>query len=199
MAKKVLAALVIFVALALPQSATATPIALGVMVFDTFIPGPDGTNAFFISNLTGPFALLPDFPVATSITFESPSLSWLGPAGSPYDFGGAGIGPGTLDPAFPIQFSDIVSFASATFTALLSTSVFELGDGRVFQAASSLITAQLTNLGGVLTPGDFLVLSTEAEEIATVPEPATLMLLASGLAAYTAVRGRARRRQSSRA
>jgi hypothetical protein len=177
----------------------ATEIPVGLVVFDVFLGGPDGTTGFFVSNLTGDpatggFALPPDFPVATSIVFDAPSLDWIGPAGSPFDFAGAGIGPGNLDPAPAIQFPDTTMISSATFTALLSAPLFQLTDGRVFQAASASISAILSNAGGALVPGDFAVLSVEADEVTAVdaPEPAALTLLGAGLIA-AACRRRLRR------
>jgi hypothetical protein len=90
-------ALLFVLVLGVPGTAAATPISVGVVALDTFVVGPGGTNAFFVSNLTGDpsaggFAQPPAFPVATSLVFESPLLQWFGPAGSPFDFGHVGIG-----------------------------------------------------------------------------------------------------------
>ena len=57
-------------------------IALGVLSFDQLIPsagGSPGINGFTISNLSGPFALPPDLPVITSLTFNSAVLTQLTP------------------------------------------------------------------------------------------------------------------------
>jgi hypothetical protein len=183
---KTLAALLFVLTLALPARATAMSIPVGALVFDTFIPGPDGTNAFFISNLTGGFALPPDFPVASPLVFDSPLLEWIGPAGSPFDFGSVGIGPGNHDPELQIQFPDIDAFVSARFTAVLNQAVFTLADGRVFQATSTSIAADLVNPAGALAPTDFAILSVDANEITEplvgVPEPSSVVLLGTALA-----------------
>jgi hypothetical protein len=136
---KTLAALLFVVTLALPARATAMSIPVGVVVFDTFIPGPDGTNAFFISNLTGGFALPPDFSVASPLVFDSPLLEWIGPAGSPFDFGNVGIGPGNHDPELPIQFPDTDAFVSASIR--LDGSGTATG-GSVISSASTLRIAK---------------------------------------------------------
>jgi hypothetical protein len=189
--KRLLAALLLVCAVAFPPSASADMISLGLVSFDTFIPGPGGTTAFSILNLTGDpaiggFALPPDFPVVTPLTFDAPLLTWTGASGGSFDFGSVGIAPGSLDPAPQIQFPDTTPFLSATFTATLSTGLFELADGRFFQALSPAITASLLNLdAGVLMPGDFAVLSVDATEVPSatpVPEPASVTLVATGLA-----------------
>jgi hypothetical protein len=95
-----------------------------------------------------------------------------------------GIGPGNLDPSFQIQFPTIAQILSATFTATLSADLFQLTDGRSFQAGSTTLSATLTDpTAGRLLPGDFAVLTVEANEVSPVPEPASVVLLASGLAA----------------
>src|SRR5262249_33464672 len=78
---------------------------------------------------------------------------------------------------------DVTVFLSATFTAALNQSVFQLADGRRFAASSTAIGVTLTNAGGALAPGDFAVLTVDATEVqpTAVPEPATLTLLATGL------------------
>jgi hypothetical protein len=178
--------------LSVPVAATATTLAIGVVTYDTFIPGPGGTNAFFVSNLTGGFALPPDFPVATELVLQSPLMQWSGVAGSPFDFGGVGIGAGSHDPDLQLQFPDTDLFASAKFTATIDHSTFQLADGRFFAAVSTTVEAVLIDPTGLLAPGDFAVLTVDANEIRpqAVPEPGTLTLVVTALAAFGA---RARR------
>lgn len=189
---KTLVALLFTLALAMPGAVTAATIPVGIVVFDTFVAGPDGTNAFFISNFTGDpgsggFALPPDFPVVTSLVFDSPMLEWNGPAGSPFDFAHVGIGPGSHDPEPSIQFPDTEQFVSARFTAFLNQNVFQLEDGRLFLASSTAIDATISNPAGTLSLLDFALLTVEADEITepppnAIPEPATLTLVATALA-----------------
>jgi hypothetical protein len=182
---KALAALSFAITLGTPAVTSAAPISIGALFFDTLIAGPGGTNALFVSNFTGDFALPPDFPVATSLGFIAPLLEWTGPAASSFGFGGITIGSGFHDPDPQIQFGDTTELLSVRFTALLSQSVFQLADGRFFEAGSNAIDVTLS--GAALLPGDFALITVDADEIvnppAAVPEPATWTLLAMGLVA----------------
>jgi hypothetical protein len=185
----VLAALFILTS---PSAAVAIPI--GVVSFDTLIPGPDGVNAFNIANLTEAFGLPPDFPVVDPVTFLSSSLSLTYQDGSTSTIDLMDIGPGFADNP-NLFFADSVLFSSATFTATLSSLDFLLADGTTFQAASNLISVVLSPATGLLlSPGDFAVIDIEGEirdeEIPSVPEPSTLVLLASGIAAGLTLRRR---------
>jgi hypothetical protein len=181
---KTLAALLFVLGLGFPAPASAMSILVGQVVFDTFVPGPDGKNSFLISNFTGGFVVPPDFDVASPLAFDSPLLEWA--PGSSFAFGNVSIGPGNHDPEPQIQFQDTDVFVSARFTALLSQTIFTLTDGRLFQAISTSIEGNLVNPGGALAPGDFAILSVEANEIAeppvSVPEPSSLMLIGTALA-----------------
>jgi hypothetical protein len=66
------------VACATPASA----VPVGVLSFDTLIPGPDGVNSFNIANLTEAFSLPPDFPVVDSLTFLDAELTAVHSDGS---------------------------------------------------------------------------------------------------------------------
>src|SRR3954453_23072450 len=64
--------------LMLTAQASAGPIAVGILQFNTFSPAspPDtpGVNFFLISNFTGLNSLPPDFPMAADITFQNLEL-----------------------------------------------------------------------------------------------------------------------------
>jgi hypothetical protein len=127
--------------------------------------------------------------------FTDASLSWVSSSGSSsYNFAGE-IGPGFSLSDFGLQFPDTVTFSSVTFSATLSPTSFQLGDDPLFEAVSSSLLASLTSPTGTLAPGDFVILSVDANEvIAPVPEPSTVLLLATGFAGSLLVRKRSKRR-----
>jgi hypothetical protein len=163
-----------------PSPATAAPI--GLISFDSFIPGPDGVNAFNISNFTGLFSLDPDFPVSDSLTLLSATLTTIAEDGSATLFELSDAGPGFLD---GLLFADTAAFLSATFTATLSSVSFLLADGTTFLAASDVVSVNLLpSAGTLLSVGDFAVIDVQASApppTSKVPEPSTLLLVASGV------------------
>ena len=172
-----------------PGIAQAVPI--GYLSFDAFLPGPDGVNAVSINNLTGDpatggYALPPDFPVMDALTFTASSLTLSLSDGSIRVVSLGDLGPGPwLDlfgnPPAELQFADSLNFLSATFTATLSQTSFLLADGSLLTAASPTVsTILLPSTGSFLVAGaDFAVM--EVAEPASVPEPATWLLMAVGL------------------
>jgi len=173
-----------------PSPAAAAPI--GLVSFDSLIPGPDGVNAFNIGNFTGPFSLEPDFPVTDSLTLLNATLTTIAEDGSTTSFDLGDIGPGFLD---GLQFADTATFLSATFTATLSSVSFQLADGSTFLAASNLVSVNLLpGVGTLLSAGDFVVidvLEATTPPPSAVPEPSTLLLVGSGVLAGMGVRRRA--------
>lgn len=165
----------------------ADTINVGLISFDPFIAGSadtPGVNIFSIFNFTddpisGGFALPPDFPVITPLTFTFGSLIVMGPGGTQIIPLGD-IGPGPLSPLASLQFPDTTLFSSVIFAATLNQSSFLLSDGSTFVAGSSAILAELLPASGnSLEPGgDFALIS-----VSSVPEPRYLTVTAAALLA----------------
>ncbi|MDX2149376.1 MAG: PEP-CTERM sorting domain-containing protein [Bryobacteraceae bacterium] len=174
--------------LLLPLSTLAATINIGLITFDPFLPGPDGTNIVNITNFTADFALPPDFPVLTPLTFLSGTLTLSN--GEPLVIPLGDLAPGPLTLPGSLEFPDTATFSSALFTATLSQTSFLLSDGTTFQADSPAIVATLVpSEGPTLTPGiDFAVLSVTGEVSTVIPEPASLLLLGTALATLAAAR-----------
>jgi hypothetical protein len=143
---------VLVVLLFLPISLFASTINLGVVSFDTLVPGSGGTrgvNVFDISNLTSVNALPPDFPVID--IFLSSSLTLTDSGGNSTAINLADIVSGGLDPTKPVEFADTFFFSSAVFTPNLSQLSFLLSDGTTFTADSAVLTAQLLASSTLIT------------------------------------------------
>jgi len=168
-------------ALAGPSPAWSFPI--GIVSFDTFIPGPDGINALSVNNLTGDFSLPPDFPVTAPLTFLDSTLSLTREGGTIDIFDLGDIGPGPFeDPR--LLFPDLDAFVSATFSATLSTQNLLLADGStLFASSAAFLLTLLPSTGTVLAPGDFAIIDVAADpQPPAIPEPGTLALFGTGLA-----------------
>src|SRR5688572_12089083 len=106
------ACLAILAVLFCTQNASAAPISIGTLAFDELIPG--ATSVFSITNYTGDpasggFALPPDFPSLTPVTFTNASLTIVADGGieTILDLGDIGPGPllsATGDPLLMLQF-----------------------------------------------------------------------------------------------
>jgi hypothetical protein len=174
--------------------AMASPI--GFIAFDTG-QGPTGDqSAFGVTNLSGGFALFPEFQVLDPIAFTNWSLTLddgtvLLDSTSESAPGTAlgSIGPGAfLDgsglPISNLLFPSTAAFPSLTFTALLSDTIFhamdDLGVVTTYIATSASITATLfPTAGGFLMGGETGLLDVGVTAIAA-PEPATWELVAAG-------------------
>jgi hypothetical protein len=183
----------LLLALSFPALSFCTTVYVGLITFDVLIPagaGP-GVNVFNISNFTGDpgsggFALPPDFPVFTGLTFLSCSLT-LDDGVSPFVVPLGDLGPGSLSPTTPVEFPDFSTFLSATFTASLSQTTFLLSNTSSFTANSSTITVQLLpSSGPTLQAGTDFALIGVSDQVASIPEPQTWVLTFLGLAACIA-------------
>lgn len=170
------------VPLLLPSISLAGSLTLGTISFDTLIPGEPGlpgVNAFTISNFTGDpglggFALPPDFPVLTALTFTNAAFT-LNTGGTPESILLDDLGPGFATPD-SLLFPETTSYLAAVFSATLSQTSFLLADGSTFTADVSRLTVSLVpSLGLTLTPGIDLALITVTGTQEVVPEPRTLI------------------------
>ena len=163
-------ALLFLIAFLAPVQVPGATINLGVISFDTVIPGDPqtpGVNAFNVTNLTGTFALPPDFPVVDPITFINSTANLLGTTISIGD-----ITPGSAS-LTALTFPDTQLFPFFTLVGSLSQTSFILADGTTFTATSNSVMASLRpSIGSTLTPGvDFAVIT-----VSDIPEPATTAL-----------------------
>ena len=172
-----------FCSFILCNSAYAIPV--GTLWFDNFIPdnGSPGVNTFTIGNFTGDIALAPDFPVTDSLVFTDSLLTLTLEDNTTNQLALGDIGPGFfLDPSASLIFPTTQFFRSAVFSATVTPTSFKAG-ADAYTAVSPILTASLVpSSGDFLTAGaDFVVLDLAASPAAAVPEPATALLLASGL------------------
>lgn len=186
--------------------ATFTPVAVAdeaVGIFSFDLSTPPNEAQFDIINQTGPnSSLFPDttFPVTTTIDLSSLSLVVSYASGPTSTFGSSyftsdadGISwdgtPLSLLAAQPVGLNGAIS---AVLSGTFSTTSFLLNDGTTFTADSSF-TATITDPTG-LTDGDFAIIyasgagSTIPPSI--TPEPESLMLVGTGIAALAGLRRR---------
>jgi hypothetical protein len=207
------ACLAIFAGLFCAQNATGAPISIGTLAFDELIPG--ATSVFSISNYTGDpasvgFALPPDFPSLTPVTFTNASLVLVADGGIVTTLDLGDIGPGPLlsttgDPLLMLQFPVSAALLSARFTATIATGSLALAGasgslalagGDTFEPATLSILAELLpGLDPFLVPGAAMTtIDVDGTRVAAVPEPmtATLLLIGGGLAVRRVRRRRMR-------
>ncbi|MGH9475791.1 MAG: PEP-CTERM sorting domain-containing protein [Terriglobales bacterium] len=178
-------------------AASAGPIALGNLSFSVVIPSgaTPGVASFTIMNLTGPAWEMPTgYPVSNEIDFTNAELVVQLSTGSQIVNLGT-ITPGIVDDTVnsDLDFSLASPPLSATFTAdlqglplVLDSSV---GGGSV--NVDSFLSTTLTDSGGSIQDGDNADLTVTPEAPGAVPEPAPILLLASGLLLLAGWRRRA--------
>jgi hypothetical protein len=176
---------------------------IGLVSFDVLIPGgpsSPGVNVVDISNLTGDpasggFALPPDFPAFTLLTFLASKITLNPLGGVPETVALGDIGPGPFTSPGFLQFPDSLLFSSAVFSATLSTTHILLADGSAFDAASSSFSTELLPaVGPSLVANNDLAVMTAAN----VPEPPMSALLLFALAALVATNAMRRHASSFR-
>jgi hypothetical protein len=184
--------------------ASATSITVGQLFFDFDSPestpgAGDGTTAFFVENSTGLW-FPPDLPLTESLVLTSLKLVVDdGSTSTPYDLSDSV--PGT--PAQSPSFLQSVAFVSAKLTGTFFVRPYAFDDGVTagfFIPTSGDFSAEikpttgpimLADTAGITIDGDIRPLDTTPEP---VPEPATLILVGTGIA--TAMRTRMKRRNA---
>lgn len=164
-------------------------IPIGTLSFDSFIPE---VNAFNISNYTGDpavggYSLPPDLPVFDGLTLIGSYIDIITDNGS-QTISLGDISPGPLldpsgNPLLSLQYLETENILSATLSGQLSMTSFYLYDGSLFNADSDLFSVLLNpSSGGYLTAGlDLAVIDIAGQTTTSVPEPATILLMASGI------------------
>ena len=165
----------------------AVPIPVGALSFTEFIPGDvslPGVNAFDILNLTGAFALPPDFPLTGPLTFQSATIEIYQGLTLWGTLALGDIGPG---PALDLSGNPLIQvpgdlvFTSARLTAISSSPLY-----------TNIDVTLLPSLGGELSPGlDSVLIFVDEATPAQVPEPSTAWMMLAALLAIPAVRKRA--------
>jgi hypothetical protein len=193
-ALRVLATLIVFGCSS--SIASASTISIGLFSFDDL----GGISSFNVTNLTGPAALPPDFPIETPLTITITGLSAARSGGGTLTLGSSAFASDAAGNVNCTATGDAstggCNFAaydllSATLTGTLSPTSALLGLPSGFSGIESAFSVTLLPSGGnVLTVGDFVGIDATLVADTTpvpVPEPSTMLLLQAGL---TALAGR---------
>jgi hypothetical protein len=177
---------------------TASPI--GFVAFDAGQGQTGDQYAFSVTNLSGGFAIFPEFQILDPIAFTDWSLTLddgtiLVDSTSEYAPGAplGSIDPGAFLTTSGLPFANLLfpsttTFPSLTFTALLSDTIFhamdDVGVITTYMASSaSITTTLLPSSGGFLIGGEAALLDVDVMPVpVAVPEPATWTLVTPAVA-----------------
>jgi len=158
-------------------SCSADPMLLGTFSFDQLVlasQSSSGVNAFTISNYTGDpgvggFALPPDFPVYSPITFKNIVVTLVS-GGMLQTYSVPDVVGGSITPA-QLQFPDTLTFDSASISLSLDQASLTLSDSTVFDAIPLVTVTIVPSTGPFLAAGtDFALLAANAAGT-EIPEP----------------------------
>lgn len=188
----------IFFFMLAPSVCLAVTIPLGVVSFDNLIPAgaTPGVNIIDIYNFTGDpsaggFALPPDFPVITAVTFQSVQIEVSSGAAIALP----DITSGPLPQNAALEFPTSASLSEVTLFFTLSQTSLLLSNGNTFVAESDVIQTQLLPSSGnhLLAGTDFALIVASNVAVSSVPEPrsAALFLITAVGASLLLMRRRA--------
>jgi hypothetical protein len=196
---KVLAALCLMTCV--PSVAAAATIQIGLLSFD----GDASFNTFNVTNLTGPGALPPDFPIETLLAITVTGLNVSVDGGGTFFIGASAF---TTDASGNVNCTAAgdasagdCNFAAyqvlgATLTGTLAPTAGLVGLPAGFVGIESAFTASLTpGCGQFLEAGCDAVIIDATAVADAVPEPSTVVLVGLGAAAF----GAYSRRRNTRA